>query len=725
MFRLGFRIKLLLAMLTVVALCTAVMLRVSLRRVEAAHDQLFRNRVNEQLTYLPREQEARLGVVRQKAMDFAARPQVQSALEGRETTRLYQLARHQLQRMLAEEFRKLAEEMETEENTAARLAMSRQMRGAINQFAAQLDDPLRGGRKSFAPSPLRTVLEKKPGMMAEIYDRAVAETRRDIADQLRGFSAGIQRVSNLAPTARPRAAASNAANAEVPPGLRHKMGIDGREQAQTITASFLVFLGEQGELLLPEARFGGFFDNANRRQFRERLEEFVPDLVALDKQGVGYLALEEDGEGGLIELVCTPVLQAGGRRKVGTLVLGFPLNTRGEQTLSDISDLMTGMWVDGHLHTRAIPDEATAPLTTWLRHNVSNEQPENRIDLVNLNGVPYRVFYSPMKNDAGTTGGLPTAYKIGLYSWAAPLAMRAELRDEILLLGGLMGLATMALSWLISLGLFKPLRRLYKATMRLREGDYDVRIPVRSNDEFGKLAHAFNETAQELALKNKYRDLLKKVADKEVADRLLEGNVALGGETHGMTVLFCDIRKYTELTQHMPPEEIVSLLNEHMTAMTWVIHEHGGMVDKFVGDMIMAVFGATGKDSTAPERAVACARHMLQERKVLNMLRGQDISVGIGIATGEMLAGFMGSEDRLNFTVIGQGANLASRLCTVASPMDILVDEATCEAAREGRTAEPLPPMEIKGFSDLQAVYRLSPEPATENEPVDAPVPAS
>jgi len=725
MFRLGFRIKLLLAMLTVVALCTAVMLRVSLRRVEAAHDQLFRNRVNEQLTYLPREQEARLGVVRQKAMDFAARPQVQSALEGRETTRLYQLARRQLQRMLAEEFRKLAEEMETEENTAARLAMSRQMRGAINQFAAQLDDPLRGGRKSFAPSPLRTVLEKKPGMMAEIYDRAVAETRRGIADQLRGFSAGIQRVSNLAPTARPRAAASNAANAEVPPGLRHKMGIDGREQAQTITASFLVFLGEQGELLLPEARFGGFFDNANRRQFRERLEEFVPDLVALDKQGVGYLALEEDGEGGLIELVCTPVLQAGGRRKVGTLVLGFPLNTRGEQTLSDISDLMTGMWVDGHLHTRAIPDEATAPLTTWLRHNVSNEQPENRIDLVNLNGVPYRVFYSPMKNDAGTTGGLPTAYKIGLYSWAAPLAMRAELRDEILLLGGLMGLATMALSWLISLGLFKPLRRLYKATMRLREGDYDVRIPVRSNDEFGKLAHAFNETAQELALKNKYRDLLKKVADKEVADRLLEGNVALGGETHGMTVLFCDIRKYTELTQHMPPEEIVSLLNEHMTAMTWVIHEHGGMVDKFVGDMIMAVFGATGKDSTAPERAVACARHMLQERKVLNMLRGQDISVGIGIATGEMLAGFMGSEDRLNFTVIGQGANLASRLCTVASPMDILVDEATCEAAREGRTAEPLPPMEIKGFSDLQAVYRLSPEPATENEPVDAPVPAS
>ena len=107
---------------------------------------------------------------------------------------------------------------------------------------------------------------------------------------------------------------------------------------------------------------------------------------------------------------------------------------------------------------------------------------------------------------------------------------------------------------------------------------------------------------------------------------------------------------------------------------------------------------------------------------MLNLMRGTDINVGIGIATGEMLAGFMGSEDRLNFTVIGQGANLASRLCTVAGPMDILVDEVTCEAAREGRSAETLPPMEIKGFSDLQAVYRLKQEPATEPEPVGSAI---
>ena len=168
----------------------------------------------------------------------------------------------------------------------------------------------------------------------------------------------------------------------------------------------------------------------------------------------------------------------------------------------------------------------------------------------------------------------------------------------------------------------------------------------------------------------------------------------------------------------------MTLLNEHMTALTRVVHEQGGLVDKFVGDMIMAVFGAGERDPAAPAKAVACARAMISERKVLNMMTGRNIRVGVGVATGKMLAGFMGSEERLNFTVIGQGANLASRLCTVAGPMDILVDEATCEAAREGRTAEPLPPMEIKGFSELQAVYRLRPISTAQVEPETTVSPA-
>ena len=610
----GFRIKLLLAMLAVVGATTAVSLMVALQRVEAANDRLFRSRVNEQLSYLPREQASRLREAHQQAGRFVNQPEVQQAVEELDVGRLYARTRESLASMLA--------------------------------------DPLLKGRGPVNPD--------QPPVIHVPRNRA------------------------------------------------------------RVVASHFVFLDEQGEFLLPEEGAGSFVQTRTQREFRAKLDALHGGLVDLTEPASGYVAISGlNDTRRLLEVVCLPVEQAGGGRKVGTFIMGFPVSRRGEQTLDEVSELATGVWVDGALLSGAIAELDQPKVVDWLRVHAEDVAQDDNAEapFIQMHGVPYRVFVAPMDSDPA----LPKAYKVGLHAWADALAVREEIKAQILGTGAIMGILAVGVSWLISLGLFKPVRRLYKATMRLREGDYDVRIPVRSNDEFGKLATAFNETAEELSLKDKYRDVLNKVTDKYVADRMISGDVALGGETHGMTVLFCDMRKYTEITQHMSPEEAVLMLNEHMTAMTRVVHEHDGLVDKFVGDMIMAVFGATGSDPTAPERAVACARAMIAERKVLNMMSGREINVGVGVATGEMLAGFMGSEDRLNFTVIGQGANLASRLCTVAGPMDILVDEATCEAAREGRSAEPLPPMEIKGFSDLQAVYRLRPEAVPENEPSDRP----
>lgn len=615
MISLGFRIKLLLAMLAVVALTTVAFLMVALQRVDAANDQLFRSRVEEQLKYLPREQAERLGEVRQVMEQFAARDSVRVAVEERDADRLYELARESLFNVLHEELQK-------------------------------------------QPTPLH----------------------------------GVN-------------------NGTGPPVIHVPRGRGG------MIASHLVFLGEQGEFLLPELRPGAYLYNRMQREFRNKLDAMYKGLVDLNQPASGYVSVPGlNGAQRLLEVLCLPVDALTGGRKVGTLVMAFPVNRRSEQTLTEVSDLATGVWVEGALLSNAIPEKDQAQVAHWLKTHAEDllkETTKPAPQLLTLNNTPYRVFMAPLETDPA----LPPAYKVGLYAWSDALAVQEQLKSQILQVGAIMGFFAVGVSWLISLGLFKPVRRLYKATMRLREGDYDVRIPVRGKDEFARLAAAFNETAKELSLKDKYRDVLNKVTDKYVADRMINGNVALGGETHGMTVLFCDMRKYTELTQHMSPEETVMMLNEHMTAMTRVVHEHDGLVDKFVGDMIMAVFGATGSDPTAPERAVACARAMIAERKVLNMMSGREINVGIGVATGEMLAGFMGSEDRLNFTVIGQGANLASRLCTVAGPMDVLVDEATCEAAREGRSAQPLPPMEIKGFSDLQAVYRLGAETVTDDEP--------
>ena len=137
----GFRIKLMLSMLAVVGVVTAVTLTVAMDRVERANDRQFRARVEQQLTYLPREQEARLGAVRQKAGEFASLPPVKRALEGRETTRLYLLAQNRFQKMLAQEFRKLASELEAEEYAQARLAMHEGVRELVDRLANSLEEP--------------------------------------------------------------------------------------------------------------------------------------------------------------------------------------------------------------------------------------------------------------------------------------------------------------------------------------------------------------------------------------------------------------------------------------------------------------------------------------------------------------------------------------------------------------------------------------------------------
>ncbi|MDP7010879.1 MAG: adenylate/guanylate cyclase domain-containing protein [Verrucomicrobiota bacterium] len=612
MISIGFRVKLLLSMLLVVALTTAVSLMVSLKRVEQANDHLFRVRVEEQLQYLPQEQADRLNEAQAQAARFLEREEVQVALEEKDANGLYKLTWQTMAPVLAE--------------------------------------PL---LKKFIKS------EEPPDEPPVIH----------------------------VPKRRFR-----------------------------ITATHLVFLGEKGEFLLPERSINGYFQSRGQREFRAKLDDLYQGLMGLDKSATGYLSVgNQNGTRRLLEVVCLPAKQAEGGKTVGTMILGFPVNRRSEQALNEISDLSSGVWVDGALLSSTIAEADLPKVVQWLEKNalITKGTQADKHEFLELNGVPHKVFVAPM----GSHPALPKAHKVGLYDWSQSLVVQDDIKAQILGIGAIMGFVAVGLSWLISLGLFKPLRRLYRATMQLREGDYDVRVPVRGNDELGRLAAAFNETAEELALKNRYRDVLNKVADKEVAEELMAGNGHLGGKTHQMTVVFCDMRKYTEITQSMSPEEAVTLLNEHMTALTRVVHEQGGLVDKFVGDMIMAVFGAGERDSEAAVKAVACARAMISERKVLNMMTGRNIRVGVGVATGKMLAGFMGSEERLNFTVIGQGANLASRLCTVAGPMDILVDEATCEAAREGRTAEPLPPMEIKGFSELQAVYRLRPVSTAQVEP--------
>jgi class 3 adenylate cyclase len=231
-------------------------------------------------------------------------------------------------------------------------------------------------------------------------------------------------------------------------------------------------------------------------------------------------------------------------------------------------------------------------------------------------------------------------------------------------------------------------------------------VPVRGRDEVAGLSAAFNEMAAGLAEKERYRAVLDLVADHEIAQELIDGRLTLGGELREVTVLFCDVRGFTALSEHMPPAEVIALLNAHMTALTTVVHAHHGVIDKFVGDSVIALFGAprgTGRDA---EHAVRAAREMIAARAALNAQGGRPLEVGIGIASGTVVAGCLGSADRLNYTVLGARVNLAARLCAQAGRMEILLDEETRRLAG-ALAVEPLPPLALKGFSAPVQAYRL------------------
>jgi class 3 adenylate cyclase len=248
-----------------------------------------------------------------------------------------------------------------------------------------------------------------------------------------------------------------------------------------------------------------------------------------------------------------------------------------------------------------------------------------------------------------------------------------------------------------------------------------VRLTVRNRDEIGQLTASFNEMTEGLKQKEKYRAVLDMVADKDVAEQMMQGSSSLGGELRDISVLFCDIRGFTAMTQDMPPKEVIDLMNDHFTAMTNVVYEHDGVVDKFVGDLIMGVFGAPKSYGNDAHNAARCCVRMIQEREKMNETAEQSIHVGIGLASGEAVAGCMGSEDRLNYTVMGARVNLSSRLCSVAGRDETVIDQGTYELLKDYVEVEALPELQVKGFNDPVQAYRLLgvrslPESAPEQE---------
>ncbi len=219
---------------------------------------------------------------------------------------------------------------------------------------------------------------------------------------------------------------------------------------------------------------------------------------------------------------------------------------------------------------------------------------------------------------------------------------------------------------LIARSVTRPVLKLVAGARRIEQGDYAQTVDIEQPDEIGRLAAAFNHMGRGLAERDRVRSLLGKVVSPAIAEELLARDIELGGEEREVTVLFSDLRGFTALGEQRTPHELLALLNAYFTRMSAVVETHGGVVDKYIGDALMALYGAPLAHADDAARAVATALDMQRSLTALNAeLARQNLpplAMGVGVNTATVVAGNMGSSARLNYTVIGDGVNLAARL---------------------------------------------------------------
>ena len=259
----------------------------------------------------------------------------------------------------------------------------------------------------------------------------------------------------------------------------------------------------------------------------------------------------------------------------------------------------------------------------------------------------------------------------------------------------------------------RPVDALVDGVRAIGGGRFDQQIRLQRQDKLGVLTNAFNDMASKLREKEFIEKTFERYVSKPLAREILSHRheLKLGGEKREVTILFSDIRGFTTLAEGLSPAAVVELLNEYFSRMVKVVGRFEGMVDKFMGDAILVLFGAPLPVGDEALRAVCCALAMQQAIKQFNLsgekIGRAPIGAGIGINTGPVVAGNVGSALRMEYTVIGDSVNVAARLQSLAKADEILISEETFKQVQGLVLVKARESIQLKGKATSCKVYRL------------------
>ncbi len=339
--------------------------------------------------------------------------------------------------------------------------------------------------------------------------------------------------------------------------------------------------------------------------------------------------------------------------------------------------------------------------TTLVEEMRTNNDRNRQIVFTDSDGIEFFGAYT--KLDIGDIGVFTVIERSVIF----------ESVDRILYQNTLLGLAVIFIVILFvrffAKSIAKPLVVLAEASEQIEYGNFSLDLTPKTRDEVGLLTSRFVSMSQGLEVFGRFVNL-------DVALKAMKGELKLGGESKDVSILFSDIRAFTEMSEKMDPSEVINFLNDYMTRMVNCVTETGGAVDKYIGDAIMGVWGASSSTGSSQRDALNTVRAALMMRNALqefNVGRGSNekpiISIGCGINSGTVVAGQMGSLTHMEYTVLGDAVNLASRteMLTKLFFTDILITESTYELIKEHVVVEKMPPVSVKGKAEPVVVYAL------------------
>ena len=293
---------------------------------------------------------------------------------------------------------------------------------------------------------------------------------------------------------------------------------------------------------------------------------------------------------------------------------------------------------------------------------------------------------------------------VAIYTVGGEDIDRRELALTVLGLGAL-GLVVGLLAVILAVrAAADPINSVRDALSKVEGGDLEVEVPVYDASELGLLQAGFNRMVEGLRERERIREAFGTYVDPDVAEHILNEGTALEGEEVEVTLMFLDVWDFTRFAEDAPAREVVSTLNRLFEIVVPIVHEHGGHVDKFVGDGLLAVFGAPRRAADHADRALRTARRVAAE---VEREFGERLRIGIGLNSGTVAAGNIGGAGRLDFSVIGDAVNVAARVeaSTRETGDTVLLSEATRERLGDADSLEPREGIELKGKDERVTLY--------------------